>query len=217
MPTLVDDLFNAITEGDAHRITNLLTADPDLARARGPAGVSALLTALYHRKPAIAEKLRAAVGELDVFEAAALGDVDRLTALLDASPELVNAKAGDGFAPLHLACFFNQPQAAQLLVERGADVNAQADNPTRVRPLHSATAARSAEIVRRLLEAGADPDAQQQGGYTALHAVAAHDLRDIARLLRAHGADATVRTDDDKTAADMARDGGHSDIESLLE
>lgn len=216
MSNLAHDLLNAITGGDAHRVTNLLTADPDLARSRGPGGVSALLTALYHRKPAIAEQLRAAVGDLDVFEAAALGDVARLAALLDASPDQARAKAGDGFAPLHLACFFDQPQAAQLLIERGADVNAQADNATRVRPLHSATAAHSAEIVHILLDAGADPDTQQQGGYTALHAAAAHDLRDIARLLRAHSADATIRTDDGKTAGDMARDAGHKDMASLL-
>lgn len=40
---------------------------------------------------------------LDVCEAAAVGDTDRLRALLASRPELANAHGVDGMTPLHLA------------------------------------------------------------------------------------------------------------------
>ena len=48
----------------------------------------------------------------------------------------------DGFTPLHLAAFFGRLEAAALLVDRGADLEAPSRNPRfpSVRPLHSAIA-----------------------------------------------------------------------------
>src|SRR5687767_10975726 len=99
----MDDLIRAITAGDEARVHELVAADPARARARDANGVSALLLALYHGRPDVADVLRPAVGALDVFEAAALGDSGRLVELLDADPELVNRYSPDGFTPLQLA------------------------------------------------------------------------------------------------------------------
>ena len=59
------------------------------------------------------------VGALDVFEAAALGEVDRLREILDGEPTSATAYSGDGFTALHFAAFFGGPEAAELLLERG--------------------------------------------------------------------------------------------------
>ena len=48
-----------------------------------------------------------------------MGDIERLRTLLDADPSLANAWSDDGFTPLHFAAFFNQPKAAQLLLDLG--------------------------------------------------------------------------------------------------
>ncbi len=132
----------------------------------------------------------AAVGrELDVHEAAALGDVDRLGELLDDRPETVGARAADDFTPLHYAAFFADPETARVLVEHGADVNAFARNEQlEVTPLHSAAAARRTETARLLLERGADPDARQRGGFTALDAAEQNGDGELRELLLAHGA-----------------------------
>ena len=134
------------------------------------------------------EALLAAAPVLDVFDAAALGRLDRLAELIATDPGEANVWSADGFTPVGLAAFFGHPDAVELLLAHGADVHAVARNPMRVQPLHAATAARSVEAVRLILEAGADPDAEQQEGWTALMVARRHGDHAIVDLLLAHGA-----------------------------
>lgn len=212
----MNDVIAAITSGNDQRLAELVCSDPSRARARDENGVSALLLALYHGREAAVSALRAAVADLDVFEAAALGETGRLLVLLDADPELVNRYSPDGFTPLQLASFFGRPDAAAVLLDRGAETNAVAKNPMRVTALHSAAAAREREIVSLLLANGADPNARQEGGYTALHAAAQHGDRDLADLLLARGADPSRRKDDGETPADTAAASGHAELAEAL-
>ena len=94
-------------------------------------------------------------------------------------------------------------------------------NPLRNQPLNAAVAGPNGErrpaCVRLLLEAGADVNNRQEGGNTPLH-TSAH-LGDSASVdaLLAHGADAELRSDDGKSAADYAREGGHEELAKRLE
>ena len=184
-------IFDAIGSGDVDEVRSLLRTDPALATARCPAsGVSAVLSARYRHRPDLVEAVLEARPELDVFDAAGLGDVDRLRQLLDEDPAATGSWSTDGFTPLHLAAFFAQPAAVALLLERGADVGAVARNPMQVQALHSAVAGRDIESVRLLLAAGADPDARQHGGWTPLMAARQHGDTAIERLLLDYGAPA---------------------------
>ena len=155
--------------------------------------MSELLQAVYRGDRARAEELLAANPELDVFEAAAVGKVDRLRGLLDEDPALANAWAEDGFQPLGLASFFGHVEAARLLVERGAEVNSASRNEMKVMPLHSAAATGDPEaryeLAKLLLERGADPNARQQDEFTPL--MEADQLGDerLRALLVQHGAE----------------------------
>ena len=182
------DLFAAIAEGDVEQVRSLLRADPALAGGRDPSGVSAVLSARYHHRMDLVAAVLEAEPDLDVFDAAALGRVDRLRQLLDEEPDRVRAWSGDGFTPLHLAAFFGQPEATAMLLDAGADVGAVARNAMQVQPLHSAVAGRDVESVRLLLAAGADPDARQHGGWTPLMAARQHGDGAVERLLLDHGA-----------------------------
>jgi len=201
---MANEIFEAIRTGDAGRVTGLLAADPASGRARDDNGVSAIMQAVYQRRQAIVDQLRGQTGDLDIFEAAALGDTNRLRSLLRDHPDLVCTFSGDGFTPLHLASFFSQPAAAEELLNGGADPNAVATNGSKLAVINSAAASNNAELVKVLLRGGANPDAQQQGGFTALHAAAQHNNAEMARALLGAGADASLRTDEGKTAADMA-------------
>jgi uncharacterized protein len=149
--------------------------------------VSEIMQALYRGDVERAREL-AAGAELDVFEAAALGDVDRLRELLDADPSLARRRSEDDFTALHYAAFFDGPEAARLLVERGADVNAFADNELGVHPLNSAVAAGQRETALLLLEHGADPGARTSSGLSPLDAANENGDEELAELLRERGA-----------------------------
>ena len=91
-----------------------------------------------------------------LFAAAKQGDSARLGALLDAHPEKVAVRSEPyQHTLLHAAAQAGQLATVNLLLERGADVNAreQGDNTY---PMHWAAAAGSVEVVRRLIEAGGD-------------------------------------------------------------
>jgi uncharacterized protein len=182
------DLFAAIEAGEADKVRALVTAEPRLAASRSSTGVSAVLWARYRNRPDVVDAVLAGNPELDVFDASALGRLDRLTELVDADPDHANAWSADGFTPVGLAAFFGHADAVRFLIGRGADVHAVARNPMRVQPLHAATAARDVESVRLLLEAGADPNAEQQEGWTALMAARRHGDQEIVDLLLSHGA-----------------------------
>jgi ankyrin repeat protein len=165
--------------------------------------VSALMQARYTDDTARVEELLAGKPDLDVFEAAALGRVDRLTTLLNANPELAQAWSPDRATALHFAAFFRQPEATRLLVERGADLEAVSPTFGDVTPLHSACASGERESARILLEAGADPNVRQQRGFTPLHAAAQNGDEELARMLLDRGADPEAAADDGRTARDF--------------
>jgi ankyrin repeat protein len=168
--------------------------------------LSPLMESLYAGKTDEAHALASARSDLDVFEAAAVGDVDRLRALLDAVPALAGAWSEDGFTALHFAAFFGHPEAAKLLVERGADLEARSTNTQfalDAAPLHSASAAGQLEVCEVLLEAGADVNAVQHGGYTALLDAAANGNAELVALLLERGADRAARLDDGRGLEDL--------------
>ncbi|MGD8327875.1 MAG: ankyrin repeat domain-containing protein [Acidobacteriota bacterium] len=210
------ELTDAVEQGDSESVSRLLDTSPGLATQRDEQGVSWILHALYHRQPAIAELIASHRDDLDLHEAAALGRLEHAERVLAAQPDAIAARSPDGFTPLHYAAFFGRPDMVALLTDLGADVNAVADNPTRVCPLHSAAACADVESCRRLLAAGANPDAQQQAGYTALMSAALHGNRELADTLLAAGAATGIATDDGRTAADFAREGEHDELAQLL-
>jgi ankyrin repeat protein len=201
---MADQVFEAIRNGDSERVAQLVTSDPATARARDDAGVSAIMQAVYQRRAYIGELLRQHAGELDIFEAAALGDAGRLRSLLRENPGLAGAYSADGFTALHLASFFSQPEAAQELLTHGANPNAVATNGSKLAVINSAAASNHPGVLKLVLRAGANPNAQQDGGFTALHAAAQHNNAEMIEALLQAGADPSLRTDYGKTAEDMA-------------
>lgn len=209
-------LFDAIAKGETSAVEAMLTQEPKLAGARNDQGVSAVLIAIYNQKSEIADRLLGAAPVLDIFDAAATGQPQRLRTLLDGDATLANAEASDGARPLHLACFFGQTESAKLLLDNSADVNVAVAAFGGVFPIHSAAASRSVEIIKMLLEAGADPNTKQQGGWTALHAAAKHGDTAMTRLLLEHNADPNIRTDDGATPQDLISADSPKAIRDLL-
>jgi ankyrin repeat protein len=208
MASTADGLFGAIEAGDERTVRRILDDDPELAVSRDDQGVSALMRAVYRFDAATAAAIREGVGETDVFEAAALGDPERLEVLLDAEPALASAYSGDGFTALHFAAFFGSPDAVRVLLARGAEVDAFGRGWMTGSALHSAVSRARSDVVGVLLAAGANANVRQSAGWTPLHSAAHNgDLASVDLLLEA-GADPAANNEEGRTVFDLAQEQG---------
>lgn len=181
-------LFAAVDSGDIEGARRLLGANPQLANVTGDDHLDILITAVYRGQGEIVQLLRDAGADLDLFSAAAVGELSEIEAHYNWNPKTINWISRDGFTPLQLAAFFRQEAVVHYLLARGADVHAVSRNDMCVQPLHAAVAGRNLAIVQALLDAGADVHAQQSGGYTPLQAALQNGDEAIVQALRNAGA-----------------------------
>jgi ankyrin repeat protein len=205
------DIFDAIGSNDADTAVELVSEDPAVLSRTNQGRTTPILWALYTGKPDLARRLASAVPEVNVWEAAALGDAGQAQQQIQHEPQLVNAYSSDGFTPLQLAAFFGHAETVRTLIALGGDRELASTNPMRVRPVHAAAANQHLEVMRVLLESGADPNTQQEGGWTPLHEAANHSQDDLVTLLLAHGADPSIKADGGQTAYDISTASGRAD------
>ncbi|HZG56315.1 ankyrin repeat domain-containing protein [Paenibacillus sp.] len=212
----IEQLVQAASSGDTETMQTLLEQHPALAEQTLPSGMSPLMAAMYYGKQAAVEWLLERGVKVTIHEAAALGDDETIDYMLKLEPQLLMQYSFDGWTPLHLAAFFGGFEAAKLLIERGADVNARSTNAMSNMPIHAASAGNRTNIVALLLEKGADPNARQSGGWTPIHQAANHCDAEMTKLLLRYGADPDVANDDGKTARAMAEEKGYTEVTSVL-
>ena len=145
-------------------------------------------------------------------------------AALDATPRGPDAEA---LTALMRAARRGHLDAARLLLEHGADVNARsaktgADAWNKTALMYAAQAG-ATDLVHALLEAGARVDARDEYfrghidfGYTALHYAARRGHLEAVRALLAAGSPADAKTHDGETAASLAEAKGHADVAAVL-
>ncbi|MDX1429476.1 MAG: ankyrin repeat domain-containing protein, partial [Rhodothermales bacterium] len=157
---------------------------------------------------------------VDIWAAAHLNDLARAASLLDETPDLVRARGGDGKHPIHYAA---SPEMVDLLVERGADVNARDID-------HGSTPVQylvnNEHVVRRLLDHGAEPDiylAAALGDVEMARHCIERDPSCLEARLGSPGWTSGVGGDiykwtlgHDLTPQDVARDKGHTAALGLL-
>ena len=166
--------LNLIRNGETAKVATAAEEDPAVITSRDAQGVSAFLWSIYSRQPLIRDFLLAHLPALDIFEASALGDCNRIELLLEQDAMLVHENSADGWAPLHLAAAFGGPQATALLLAHGAHVHRFSRNPMHNQPLHACIAlGQDCETARLLIAQGADVNMEQAGGFTPLHQAAA--------------------------------------------
>jgi len=209
--------FDLIRQGKTAEIAEAVEAQPALAKSRDAQGISALILAIYTQQSVIRDFLLSRHNDLDIFEAAAVGDCTRLQQLIAQDAMSARAISPDGWTPLHLAAAFASADAVTLLLEHGAHVHQFSHNPMRNQPLHACVALNhSLDVVRALLEAGADVNATQHGGYTPLLQAAAAGKKDMVLLLLEQGARHDCVCGQGKSPADYARERGHTEIAEIL-
>ena len=212
--------LDLVKRGDTREIADWVKDDPQIAESRDAQGVSALLWAVYTGQTVVRDFLRSGL-ELDLPEAAAVGDHARLRELLGADPasakERANGRSADGWPLLHLAAAFADCETVRMLLDAGADVTQISQTPMRNQALHAVLAlSKDADTTRLLMERGADVNAAQTAGYRPLHQAAVAGREDLVRMLLEAGADKAARCDRGKTPAEYARERGHDAVSAML-
>ena len=95
------------------------------------------------------------------------------------------------WTPLHMAVQQGQKETAELLIEIGADINAE--DTFGETPLHYAVGRGDMQLTEFLIQKGADVKSTARVGWTPLHCVAANGSKELARLLIQKGADVNAR------------------------
>lgn len=139
------------------------------------------------------------------YDAATMGDRERIEAMLAKTPELIRACDEMGFTALHGVAGQDEPELAELLIKSGADVSAK--NDLGMTPLHIA---QYACIVEVLVRYGADVNVRANNGWTPLHNQAQEEegtgaIEVIEALLKA-GADPNLVDEEGNTPMTFARD-----------
>jgi len=127
--------------------------------------------------------------EKEMLKAAKSGAAFRVQQLLDHDASLISVKDSDGSTPLHCATWKGHLAVVELLLSRGADVNAANNNDHwGTTPLHAAAHANQRAIAELLIAHGADINATNLNGRTPLAETEFHKARPVANLLKQHGA-----------------------------
>uniref|UniRef100_A0A8D0Y152 NFKB inhibitor epsilon n=1 Tax=Sus scrofa TaxID=9823 RepID=A0A8D0Y152_PIG len=110
-----------------------------------------------------------------------------------------------GLACLHIATLQRNRPLMELLLQNGADIDAQEGTSGKT-ALHLAVETQERGLVQFLLQAGARVDARMLNGCTPLHLAAGRGLSSISSTLCQAGADSLLRNVEDETPQDLAED-----------
>uniref|UniRef100_A0A7N6F6N4 Ankyrin 1, erythrocytic b n=1 Tax=Anabas testudineus TaxID=64144 RepID=A0A7N6F6N4_ANATE len=157
---------------------------------------------------------------LPALHIAARNDDTRTAAVLlqnDPNPDVLSKKTQEtGFTPLHIAAHYENMSVAQLLLNRGANVNFTPKNG--ITPLHIASRRGNVMMVRLLLDRGAQIDAKTKDELTPLHCAARNGHVRIIEILLEHGAPIQAKTKNGLSPIHMAAQGDHMDcVRQLLQ
>lgn len=125
----------------------------------------------------------------DLFKACKNGDFDLVKSLLDKGAD----PNEDDYTPLDVAIENKHSKIANLLIEKGSDVNFN-------NPLYLATTHNLNDVVKKLIKKGANLNKQKVNGYTSLMQAINLGYFDIASILIQNGADVNIENKIGNTA-----------------
>jgi ankyrin repeat protein len=128
-----------------------------------------------------------------VLSAAKDNDVAMMGDILTMMPSAAKAGNGIGQTALHVASIWGCTEVARLLIEAGADVDAQ--NKFGITPLASAAGKDRLQVAKLLLENGADPRLRSANGMTALEVATSDAMRVLLGSPTLEGHKAVIAAD----------------------
>jgi ankyrin repeat protein len=200
---LCGPIHEAARKGDANKIKALLQADPKLVADRDKNGDTPLHVACLHGQLAAAQVLIDAGADVNAknnYGTFTPGDLwgvfssnnhqDPVSLLTVHGVDTRDMK--NGYTPLHLCLFASRhKELLQLLVSKGADVNAQAASGAT--PLFFAVLRDQPDDVKFLIDKGANVNAADAYGDTILDAALHLQYGSMIQILVDRGADVNAK------------------------
>lgn len=226
------ELFDAAMEGNTIRVMELIKAKADVnytETIRNTDGGtidewSPLMSAVVAGKPDIVRALVKSGAWVNYMNSLAVnalwiasnkGDLEIVKYLAGQGAHINNSNH-ENVTPLMAAAMNGHLDVVRLLIRSRAALNTVNINGDSA--LIFAVGQKHDEVARLLIDAGANVNIQNvTGGLTALIIAAAEGNEEITRKLLASKADASVKTNDGRTALDIARARGLTRIAELLE
>ena len=143
------------------------------------------------------------------------GNTDTARLLIE-SKAAVDKPGTNGETPLYTASHYGNTDTARLLIESKAGVDKPRTLDGRT-PLWTASYNGNTDAARLLIESKAAVDKADEDGWTPLILAARNNHMTTVRLLVDSGADTTIRGDENKTAAEWAKQRGHHSIAEYLD
>ena len=186
-------------------------ASPDVRDDRGR---SPLSCAAYSGQEDVAQILLTRGAQHDIFSAVCLDDLSEVLSLLEANPQLTEARGQYSGTPLWWAARLGRHEVVLLLLKNGADPNTV--NRNGGTPLIQAAQGwhyGHVKVTRTLLSHGANVNSKDEDERTALHWACANNNTETVRELLRAGAHTRAEDDRGRTPTDWA----HTDaIRELL-
>ena len=140
-----------------------------------------------------------------LFDAASDGNIELIMQALNDGAN-VNAIRDTGESektPLHMAAFQGNNDIAELLIAKGANLEAM-DRPNEGTPLFDAAQYGRKEVTELLIAKGADVNPKISRMGTPLHGAVRYEHKIIVELLITNGADVNAKYVDGRTLLDLA-------------
>ena len=237
---------------NGHKATTTLLLEKDaLINAKDEKNKTPLDYAVTKKRTEVIELLRSKGGKTakeqlaaeNIFAAAEVGDLEAIKKHLEGGVDVNGANKG-GYTALHMAVRRGQKEAVALLLEKGANVNAERKGKTPLEfagkneeiaallrekggktgkeikaagSIFSAAQNGLVDAVKTHLAAGVDVNAKNKGGYTALHLASKKGHVEVAKVLLEAKADIAAASKSGKTALHyVAYYKGNIDLAKLL-
>ena len=174
-------------EGSLMQAVELLLANGADINAESAEDGTPLMTALRYGRPDAAREIARRTEPGDLLTAVVLGDIVSVRTKLREDPKLAAAEFARGITPLHAAMIVQEEAIAELLIDKGADVDAV--DAWKRTPLLYAIRSHDLDLVKLLIKAGADPEKARDSENTRMllpleHAAGVGDAGIVSYLVK---------------------------------
>ena len=173
--------FVKAAHGDLAKMRDIIANHPSVLETTASWKETALEAAAHSANKEIVEFLLSRGVQPDIFSAIVLEQAYTVATYLHRNPELARATGAHGIPILFFAAAVGNERIAEMLLGRGADVNAGRGGST---ALHGAAFFGKFELARWLIRHGADVNAKDYNGKTPFSIAMDRGHEKVAELLR---------------------------------